>query len=131
MNCMETLNQRIDAIINADNTDDRIRLIGEYNKYLKKIAKPGTERHNEGLALLSSRLSESMMSENLDFIIKSMNLTFIAREYFGRTQSWLSQRINGNLVNGKPASFTKEERLKLQAALYEIAERVKQVADRI
>lgn len=128
---METLNQRIDAIINADNTDDKVRLIGEYNKYLKKIAKTGTERHNEGLALLSSRLSESMMRVNLDFIIKSMNLTFIAREYFGRTQSWLSQRINGNLVNGKPASFTKEERLKLQTALYEIAERVRQVADRI
>lgn len=38
-----------------------------------------------------------------------LNLSYVARKYFKKSRAWLSQRINGNLVNGVPAKFTSEE----------------------
>ena len=34
-------------------------------------------------------------------VLEIVNLSYIAKKYFGRTQSWLSQRINGCIVNGR------------------------------
>ncbi len=38
-----------------------------------------------------------------------INLSYVAKKYFKKSRAWLSQRINGNLVNGTPAKFTEEE----------------------
>jgi len=40
---------------------------------------------------------------------KSINLAELARR-MGKSRQWLYQRLNRNLVNGKPARFTPEER---------------------
>lgn len=36
-------------------------------------------------------------------------MSYIAEHYFGKSRQWLYQRINGNIVNGKPADFTPDE----------------------
>lgn len=54
-------------------------------------------------------------------ILEIVNLSYIAKKYFGRTQSWLSQRINGCTVNGKKATFTESEVNTLNLALSDIA----------
>lgn len=38
-----------------------------------------------------------------------LSLSYIARHYFQKDRSWLAQRINGNIVNGKPSAFTESE----------------------
>ena len=38
-----------------------------------------------------------------------LSLSQIAQDYFGKSRSWLYQRINGAIVNGKPAQFTPEQ----------------------
>lgn len=38
-----------------------------------------------------------------------VSLSYIAKRYFNKDRSWLYQRINGTLVNGKPAAFTEQE----------------------
>lgn len=38
-----------------------------------------------------------------------ISLSYIAKQYFNKDRSWLYQRINGTLVNGKPAVFTEQE----------------------
>lgn len=38
-----------------------------------------------------------------------ISLSYIAKQYFNKDRSWLYQRINGTLVNGKPAAFTEQE----------------------
>ena len=43
-------------------------------------------------------------------ILPVISLPFIAKKYFGKTKEWLYQRINRNIVNGKPAKFTSEEK---------------------
>ena len=51
---------------------------------------------------------------------KFINWTQIATTYFGKSQSWLIQRINGNKVNGKEARFTPAEVKQLEAAFHDL-----------
>ena len=34
-----------------------------------------------------------------------VNYSAIARQYFNKSSNWLLQRLHGNVVNGKPATF--------------------------
>lgn len=52
-----------------------------------------------------SKVKILKQNELLDVI----NGAYIARRFFGRSRSWFSQKLNGAIVNGKPADFTKEE----------------------
>ncbi len=54
-------------------------------------------------------------------VLNIVNLSYIAKKYFGRSHSWLSQRINGCVVNGKKASFNETEIQTLNRALSDIA----------
>ena len=46
-----------------------------------------------------------------------LSMSYIAKNYCGKSRTWLYHRINGNNVNGKPAYFTRSERKQLQEAL--------------
>ena len=52
---------------------------------------------------------------------KYVSLSEISKNYFGKSRSWLHQRIKGNIVHGKPARFTSEERRKLSHAFEDIS----------
>ena len=66
----------------------------------------------------AKQLKEEINSRlQLNGIENYLSLSRIAEEYFGKSRSWLYQRINGLIVNGKPAQFTPEERKKLADAL--------------
>lgn len=49
-----------------------------------------------------------------------LSLSYIAQHYFQKDRSWLAQRINGNIVNGKPSAFTESELEILKFALNDI-----------
>ena len=68
-----------------------------------------------------SRIEDIVLSEQLSGIAKYISFASIAKKYFGKSRNWLYQRINGNIVNGKPAAFTEEEKQKLKKALEDIA----------
>ena len=53
-----------------------------------------------------------------------LSMSYIAKNYFGKSRTWLYQRINGNKVNGKPAYFTRSERKQLQEALHDIGKKL-------
>jgi hypothetical protein len=55
-------------------------------------------------------------------ISKFISLSQIAKTYFGKTRTWLYQRLYGYKVNGKPAQFTPTERQTLANALKDIAQ---------
>lgn len=57
-----------------------------------------------------------------------LSLSQIAQDYFGKTRSWLYQRLNGSIVNGKPAKFTPEEQQLFSNALLDISNRIKDTA---
>jgi hypothetical protein len=71
---------------------------------------------DEDIADLRAEALRKKMGEMPKFV----NLSQIARVYFGKSQSWLMQRINGNKVNGKEARFTPAEAKQLEAAFHDL-----------
>jgi len=69
-----------------------------------------------------AEMEEMTYRLQMEEVLEIVNLSYIAKKYFGRTQSWLSQRINGCTVNGKKATFTPNEIETLNHALSDIAQ---------
>lgn len=65
-------------------------------------------------------VEEYKIKEKMGDLADAINFAYIARKYFGKSRSWLYQRIKGNLVNGKPAKFSPQEEEKFYAALNDI-----------
>lgn len=70
----------------------------------------------------AGRVEELTMAQRMGEMAHVVSMSYVARKYFGKTRAWLSQKMNGNVVNGKPAAFTSEERAVLKAALADISE---------
>ncbi|MBQ5719164.1 MAG: DUF5053 domain-containing protein [Alistipes sp.] len=60
-----------------------------------------------------------------------INKTQLAKQYFGKSHGWLSQRIHGCMVMKKAAAFKKEEYHSLAEAFRDIAKRLQAHADEI
>ena len=58
-------------------------------------------------------------------VLEHVNCTYVARRFFNRTRSWFIQRLNNNIVNGKPVSFNDAELLTLRAALLTLSKEIK------
>lgn len=66
------------------------------------------------------RAEEYILKKRLGELPEVISFSYIANKFFGKSRQWLYQRINGSMVNGKPAKFTKDEYEKFIAALDEI-----------
>ncbi len=64
------------------------------------------------------------VKEKLADVQEALSVSYIAKHYFGKDKSWLYQRINGTLVNGKPAAFTTQELTLLSDALRDIGSKI-------
>jgi len=53
-----------------------------------------------------------------------LSLSYIARRYFNKSRQWLNQRINGSIVNGKPAKFTDDQLRIFNHALHDISKKI-------
>ena len=60
-----------------------------------------------------------------------INISKLARRYFHKSQSWLSQKLHGHSVCDKKRSFTEEEYHQLAESFRDIARRLNQFADAI
>lgn len=70
-----------------------------------------------------TRLEELTIKIQLQEVSEIVSLSWIAKKYFGKTKNWLYQRINGNIVNGKPCRFTNEEIETFNHALKDISKK--------
>lgn len=84
------------------------------------------ERRKEIIATKSGAVWNAF-TELEDIINKSQ----LAKQYFGKSQSWFSQRLNGCTVRKKETAFKPEEYSKLAEAFRDIAKRLQAHADEI
>ena len=66
----------------------------------------------------------NLLRQQLGSISEVINLSSVAKYYFGKSRAWLYQRMNGNKVNGKTAFFTRAERKQLEEALHDIGKQL-------
>lgn len=62
------------------------------------------------------------LSQQLGEVSDMLSMSYVARAYFGKSRSWISQRLHGNNVNGKPVKFTPSELETLRGALKDMSE---------
>ena len=60
-----------------------------------------------------------------------INKSALAQQYFGKSHSWFSQRLNGCTVQNKSMAFKEEEYHELAEAFRDIAKRLQAHADEI
>lgn len=80
---------------------------------------------------IGTRIDELKILVGLEEVTKVVSITYLAENYFNRTRSWLAHRINGNIVNGKPARFTPSELETLKSALVDISNKMRDASAKI
>lgn len=126
----EELKSKIEEMvssISSINTKEGIAKVDELFQEARNLAKTPEEKNEAGAYLRELVMSrkkkrndvdiKNLLSQCQDFI----NLSYIAKYYFNHDKSWLYQRINGAIVNGKPAAFTENELKILADSLKEIS----------
>ena len=73
---------------------------------------------------------ESMKTQLWDIIV-DVSWAQISLKYFGKSRSWLSQKMIGTDGNGAETEFSKEERETMTHALNDLANRIRLCADKI
>ena len=69
-------------------------------------------------------IEEQLVRRQMEEVLPILSVSYLAKHYFGKSASWFYQRLNGNKVNGKIASFTREEIEILNEALQDISKKV-------
>ena len=103
-----------------------------YTRMTETAAKYTSEEDKK--AIVSERLQnidkkldvveENAIKLQLQEVAEIVSLSYLAKKYFNKSRSWLYQRLNGNLVNGKPARFTQEELQTFNDALQDISKKI-------
>lgn len=103
----------LQSIVNEAKTEEEKRLTDELAQSLLLSA-------NQTLDTLEEEVAEYSIRQKMGNLAEAINFAFIAREYFGKSRSWLYHKIKGDIVNGKPASFTPIEKETFYNALNDI-----------
>jgi hypothetical protein len=76
-------------------------------------------------------LKQTSVSSQLQDIRLDITWSKLARKYFGKSASWMYNKLNGIDGNGGEGEFTYAEKLHLKNALYDFSERIRKAADSI
>ena len=91
----------------------------------KAVAKAWYE---EGLGEIKENINhiehELKIRDQLKEVTDILPLSYIAKNYFGKSAAWLYQRINGNKVRGKVYTLNREEVDTFNRALKEIGNKI-------
>ena len=102
----------------SDKTEEEVR------EYAESLQHKAQETIDPSQALID----EYDFKQALNDIVPAVTWSYIAEEYFQKSRSWFSQRMNGYHVNNKAASFTDEEIDLLSNSLLDLSERIKKSA---
>jgi hypothetical protein len=115
----------------------------EFDKLLDNYFSDRTDAEKErlGEAVIKVKLSrmeeikqidrEIKFLDQLDGIEKYLNMAQLARSCFGKTRTWLYQRLHGWSVHGRPSRFTDSERKQFADALLLLSDNLKNVARKL
>ena len=88
----------------------------------------GINEFDDGMRKIIAEADEMIFRAKLGDLPEALSFSYIAQKYFGKSRGWLMQKVNGNKVNGKIASFTDEERQQFREALQDLSKKMTAVA---
>lgn len=92
----------------------------EQKAEFRKMCKDAVKRiYDDVMDDKATRMTDQLRVQ-LQTLVPALSLGYIAKNYFGKSSTWLYQRLNGNIVNGKVAHFTCEEIKTFKAALADL-----------
>ena len=110
--------------INAKSDFEREKLNIEFEKLANEDPEGFETAVMESARKTLSDAKELKIKEQLSQISEIISMAYIAKTYFNKSKSWLSQRINEFDVNGKPAKFMPEEIETLNFAIKDISSKL-------
>ena len=110
--------------INAKSDAEREKLHIELEKLSNEDPEGFENAVLESARKTLSDAKELKIKEQLSQISEMISMSYIAKMYFNKSKSWLSQRVNEFDVNGKPAKFLPEEIETLNFAIKDISSKL-------
>ncbi len=122
----------------ASSSEERQKIIDDYKCWYENLSDEDklteTTRQFEsaravidGVKANNEELKARRIREKLGNVPEAISMSYVAKNYFGKTKTWLYQRLNGNKVNGKEACFTESEARQLQDALHDLGHRLSSI----
>lgn len=71
------------------------------------------------------------IKQSLSDVLMILSWREIARQYFGKSSSWLYHKLDGINGNGGKGGFTEEEKVKLKESLIDLSNRIRSAAENI
>lgn len=82
--------------------------------------------------IVSAQKNEvTSMKKQVEDILVEVSWGRISTDYFGKSRSWLSKKMNGKDFNGGTGDFSIEEKEILKNALIDLSKRINTVANKI
>ena len=119
--------------------EDIKKLLEEYKTLAGNTDAKSEERKNEIIAKLETMDKDAVADENVTRLesevtalrsqidaeaYKLLPISYIAKNYFNKSASWLLQRINGYQVRGKVYTLNEEQKSIFNQAVKEISNRI-------
>lgn len=111
----------------ADSDEEREKINQTLNDLAEKYPNEFVDSMVSSIEETARKSKELLLRVKLKEVLPAVSVSYIAKEYFNQTKSWLQQRINGDIVNGEKVSFTEKELSIFETALKDIAEKLSQV----
>lgn len=132
------LKANFSAYLNVKSPEEKNQLLSEYNQWFASLSKE--EQAVETAAIMENlrgviegvrdnldELDGAIIRSKLGEVPQAISLSYIATQC-GKSKAWLSQRLNGNKVNGKEVRFTAHEAQMFQDALHDLGHKLLNVA---
>lgn len=113
-----------DRFINAKNEKERDAIKEAIRKACDEDAGAVADIAISQIKESHAEIDAYFIRKQMEDILPCVSLAYIAKTYFKKSRQWLYQRVNGLLVNGKPAKFTQEEIDILNHALQDMGQRL-------
>lgn len=129
-----TNQERFDALM-AEGAKTRTKQAREehfkkMDAFFAEVGKEEAEKYYRQMMKFTIGLhQENDMLDKLEYAVDILSMGKVAKEYFGKSKAWMSQKLNGTTQYGKMNSFTPSEVDILKSALKDIAAKLIAVAD--
>src|SRR5690625_670422 len=124
---MENLRKEFNRLMAQAGKENEDKVLEEFAKKYENDPVAKAKISNlikDGIAASGKRIENLSVKLQLQEASEMLNLSYIATHYFQKTKSWLSQRINSHIVNGKPAKFTEDEMKTFNLALKDMGKKI-------